>query len=242
MKTGPPEGALTFQPKRDYSPYKHDVKLHSRDIALAEQYNRLGLELRNDVSYDHYKQSPSNKNYQVLGNALGKGGLFSYKGKDYATVGPNFKPPKTSVSSMRPARSTPRAPSVPIPANLRHTYGDSVCQDVIEDAQVLIKEEVSPAGSKSSTPTHSKSTTPSSASRKVEEKTPSADDAVDTFYDDLGNALRQDIFNGVSYSHLTSLNTSSYTADIARRTTETYPPKHAIQRNADSKFLFLLFS
>lgn len=234
VQSGRPDNALAFQPQRNYSPYRHDVKLHPRDIALAEQYNRFGFELRNDASYDHYKASSSNDNYQVLGNVLGKGGLFSYKGQEYATVEPNSKPPKTSVMSKRSTRSTPRAPSVPIPANIRHTYGDSVCRDVIEDAQILIKEGMSPVPSKG-TPVHSKSGTPNSSSSKPGQGEPPIE-AADTFYDDLGNALRQDIFNGVSYSHLKSLNTSSYTADIAKRSTESYPPKFAVQRNADSKF------
>ncbi|KAJ8037037.1 hypothetical protein HOLleu_17757 [Holothuria leucospilota] len=222
-----PKDAVTFEPKRNYSPYKHDIKLQSRDIALAEQYNRLGLELRNDLNYDHYRKSPpSNENYQVLGSALGKGGLFTYKGKEYATVQPGSK---TSVSSRRSNPSTPRAPSVPIPANIRHTYGDSVCNEVIEDAKILVKEGLSPAESRG-TPSRSKSRTPSSKQEQPEQEVD------DSFYDDLGNALRQNIFNGVSYSHLKSLNTSSYTADIARRSTETYPPKFAVQRNADSKW------
>ena len=55
-------------------------------------------------------------------------------------------------------------------------------------------------------------------------------------YDALGNALRQDIFNGVSHSHIQSLNTSSYTDDIPAKSTETYPPKFGVQRNADSKY------
>lgn len=216
-----PDGALTFTPKREYSPYQHDIKHNPRDIALGEQFNRLGLDQRMDYNYDRYRRPVTNSKYQHAGTVLAKGGLFSYKGKNYATVKGTLS---GSGTGLTPVESPTKATQgiYYIPPNIRHTYGDSLCNELLENKEEFRKslEPKLPGRRHTGAPR-----SPVHIELKSE-----------PLYDALGNALRQDIFNGVSHSHIKSLNTSSYTEEVPAKSTETYPPKFGVQRNADSKW------
>ncbi|XP_033630654.1 uncharacterized protein LOC117292639 [Asterias rubens] len=220
-----PVGALTFSPKRNYSPYQNDVKHNPRDIALGEQFNRLGLDQRMDYNYERFRQPAKNSKYQHAGNALGKGGMFSYKGKKYATVqGRGSK--SRSGTGLAPVEFPNKVKSDDIfyiPANIRHTHGQDLCNTLLKNPEEFRQsmEAKEPA-----------------RRRMVVKSSPSDHIALtsEPFYDALGNALRQDIFNGVAHSHIKSLNTSSYTDEVASKSTESYPPKFGVQRNADSKW------
>ncbi|XP_038047238.1 uncharacterized protein LOC119721300 [Patiria miniata] len=217
-----PEGVLTFTPKREYSPYQNDIKHNPRDIALGEQFNRLGLDQKMDYNYDRYRRPATNSNFQQAGTVLGKGGSFSYKGKSYATV--NGIPKTRSGAGLPPVESPSKGPGgiYYIPPNIRHIYGDSLCDQLLENKEDFQKSM------EAKLPQRRRTAGPSSPVH-IELKS-------EPLYDALGNALRQDIFNGVSHSHIKSLNTSSYTEDIPAKSTETYPPKFGVQRNQDSKW------
>ncbi|XP_022092503.1 uncharacterized protein LOC110980271 isoform X2 [Acanthaster planci] len=224
IKGSIPDGALTFTPKGHYSPYQNDVKHNPRDIALGEQFNRLGLDQKMDYNYDRFRRPATNSKFEQAGTVLGKGGLFSYKGKSFATVG-GMPKSRTGTDGLAPVESPnnkARSGIFYIPPNIRHTYGDSLCDQLLENKEEFRKSL------EARLPERRRTAAPRSPVH-IEIKS-------EPLYDALGNALRQDIFNGVSHSHIKSLNTSSYTEDVPARSTETYPPTFGVQRNADSKW------
>ena len=233
IKPDVPIGALTYEPKKAYSPYQTDVKLNSRDISLAEQFNKLGLGSTRDYNghpdymvkqpgeynYERYKTNPDNSKYQNAGNIFGMGGLFTYRGKEYATIEKSAFQPRP----LAPIKSTKSEVGFEIPDNIRAIHGSRLCDELMKDEERVKRAlHLVPSAKKKKTPVLSSSS-------------PVIVHHVDPMYGALGNALRSDVFNGVSYGHLKSLNTASYTADVPKRSTETFPPKFGVQRNADSK-------
>ena len=236
-----PAGALTYVPKSSYSPYQTDVKLHSRDISLAEQFNKLGFGSKiqrdyigypeyivkkpGEYNYERYRPKPNNSQFKNSGNVLGAGGLFTYNGKEYATVGNtssqtgSFKRQPLYLNSKSNQTS---GLAIEIPANIRAIHGAHLCKELLKDEERVKKAlHLVPSAKKKTKP---------------EMSTVVIDHSTDPMYNALGNALRSDVFNGPSYGYLKSLNTASYTDDIPKRSTETFPPKFGVQKNADSKF------
>lgn len=230
-----PEGAFTYVPETTYSPYRTDVKHHSRDICLGQQFNKLGFGAKGDFNghpeyivkkpgeynYDRYRPKPDNSKYSHTGNVFGTGGQsFTYKGKDTGGVPqPLSRHSKRSPVFMSQKKSG--LDGFKIPANIRVLHGADLCKELMKDEERLKK------ALHLDQPTKKRTSPAPSTAIKCD---------VDPMYNSLGNALRSDVFNGVSYGHLKSLNTASYTDDVPKKSTESFPPTFGMLRNADSKW------
>lgn len=229
IKTGIPDGALSFKPKNQYAPYKQDIKLHSRDISLTEHFNRpMGIDANPDYNYERYRRPYTNAQFQQAGTILGKGGAFPKKDDESKSMRETFPP------TTRRARKTPspgiqpgqRAfPTDRIPDNIRFLHGEELCKEVAKENEFLRK----------ATPPPKRIPGPLITAKFPPVKTNISLDA-DPMYSALGTSLKQDIFNGVPHSHVKSLYKSSFTQDIHNKSVEAFPPKFAIQRNQDSKY------
>ncbi|XP_072039298.1 uncharacterized protein [Amphiura filiformis] len=239
IKPDVPVDALTYVPTTAYSPYETDVKLNSKDISLAEQFNKLGLGSTRDYNgqseyivkkpgqfnYERYNTNPNNSKYRNAGNVLGVGGLFTYKGKEYAQVGKDLQPLGRVFSACSFKITKKSGVGIEIPANIRAIHGARLCAELMKDEDRVKRAlHLVPSGK-----TGKKRTSPETSSPVIVH-------SVDPMYSALGNALRSDVFNGISYGHIKSLNTASYTEDIPAKSTEIFPPKFGVQRNADSKW------
>ncbi|XP_041473523.1 uncharacterized protein LOC121422499 [Lytechinus variegatus] len=230
IKTGIPDGALTFQPKNKYAPYKHDIKLHSRDISLTEHFNKpMGLDANPDYNYERYRRPYTNGQFQQAGTILGKGGAFQKRDDESKSMRETFPPTTRRVRKAPSPGIKPghRAfPNDTIPDNIRFLHGEDLCKEVAKSPEIL---------QKATTPPSKRIPGPLITAKFPPVKT-SIPSETDPMYAALGTSLKQDIFNGVPYSHLKSLYKSSYTQNIHDKSDEAFPPKFAIQRNADSKW------
>ncbi|XP_033121492.1 uncharacterized protein LOC117120576 [Anneissia japonica] len=201
-----------YESERTYSPYRTDIKHHSRDIAMAEEFNRLGLDDKCDYNYQRCRPRVKLGSYQGVGNILTTGNLFAYKGKKISsTSSPTHGKLRGELSS-----TSSRSSASSIPPNIKHTYGEELCSRIKANE---IKETMT-ADAKSA-----------SSSAKL-----SPEPERNPMYDALGHALRQDIFNGVPHNKMRSLNTDSYTLEVHSKSNNAYPPEFAVQKNMDSKW------
>ncbi|XP_071954560.1 uncharacterized protein [Antedon mediterranea] len=205
------------KPKGTFSPYRADVKHQSGDIAYAAEFNHLGLDSRYDYNYERCRPRIKQGSYKQAGNVLTTGNLFTYKGKsNSSSISDTGRLQLHRGISSSSARSY--ASSNSIPPNIKHTYGEELCSKV--------KLEI--MAEKSSLTLDGNSTLSSSKSSPAPERDP--------MYDALGNALRQDIFNGVPHNKVNSLNMDSYTQDIHNKSKNEFPPMFAVQKNMDSRW------
>ncbi|XP_071492715.1 uncharacterized protein [Diadema antillarum] len=235
IMSGIPDGALTFKPKSYYAPYQQDIKLHSRDIALTEHFNsNLGIDANPDYNYERYRRPYQHGNFKQAGTILGKGGSFRRRdpinGKSFGRKDPSLRALRESFPPTRqpvPAigHGHMAFPTETIPDNIRALHGRELCK------QMTQREEL-PRGP---TPQEKRIPGPLIMSKFPSVKT-NIELKTDPMYDALGTSLKQDIFNGVSHSHVKSLYKSSFTQDIHDKSVQAHPPKFAILRNADSKW------
>ena len=188
------------------------------DIDHAEDINIMGLgEDHKNYDRQRYSDRAPVHQYSLQGDLFVPGMDFSDKRqklsggcKGNAHVYKRHRAPDWLPKEyfMSKPKQDPVITSVELPPNIQHQFGTKVCRNVLASSE-KVENAIQEQQQLKAAFLHSRTrATPKKDLVKCE---------IDPLYESLGNALRQDMFPGLTSDHTVSVARSVYTDDVYRR-------------------------
>ena len=212
----------------NYAGGRHEW-MTEKDLDHAEDINIVGLHGKN-YNRAKYQERPPVHQYSVIGDPMKLGMDFPLKEtslaprvkKPHRHKGPDWLPKE---HFMFPKTEPKPTSAISLPPNIQHQFGTKICNAVLSDED-KIKETL-----------EFQRRINDSFMRKRAKQNKTRTSSVcetDPLYEQLGGALRQNMFPGYTYNHKRSQAKSVYSNDVHTRRYPD-PEKYRYQRDALSK-------